>query len=74
MKKVVDIKDGKASFFMRLLEHFKFINSVKELKDDYGLSDEEKAAIDEALIASEKGEIYTSEEVNNMIKNKFPNL
>lgn len=40
----------------------------------YKISKSEKAAIDEALKASEKGQVYTSEEVMEEAKRKYPNL
>lgn len=40
----------------------------------YTLTKEEKEAIDSALIASEKGETYTHDEVSIEAKKKYPNL
>jgi predicted transcriptional regulator len=40
----------------------------------YKLSKSEKAAIDEALEISEKGQVYTREEVMEEARRKYPNL
>ena len=40
----------------------------------YKLSEAEKAAIDEALDASKDGKTYTSEEVAEKARRKYPNL
>ncbi|HNV53136.1 MAG TPA: hypothetical protein PLH91_04370 [Tenuifilaceae bacterium] len=40
----------------------------------YKLSNDEKAAIDEALEASQKGESFSHEEVIDEAKRKFPTL
>lgn len=41
---------------------------------DYCLSDIEKKAIDEALTASERGEVYSYDKVMKVAKQKHPNL
>lgn len=71
------------------LELFRKIDSLKESEleivykklldllskpSEYRLSDVEKKAIDEALIASEKGEIYSHNKVMKEAKQKHPNL
>lgn len=40
----------------------------------YKLSNDEKAAIDEALEASKQGKVYTHDEVMEDARGKYPNL
>jgi hypothetical protein len=40
----------------------------------YQLTEEENVAVDEALKVSEKGEVYSHDEVMNASKTKYPNL
>ena len=53
--------------------YHKFV-AILNARSPYKLSKEEKNAIDEALKASENGEVYTHEEVMAESRRKYPNL
>lgn len=47
---------------------------ILKIASPYQLTEEENIAIDEALKVSEKGEVYSHDEVMNESKTKYPNL
>jgi len=53
---------------------YKILLNLLSKPTEYCLSDLEKKAIDEALIASEKGEVYSHNKVMKEAKRKHPNL
>ncbi len=53
---------------------YKILLNLLNKPTEYCLSDLEKKAIDEALIASEKGEVYSHDKAMEDAKRKHPNL
>lgn len=53
---------------------YKILLNLLSKPTEYCLTDLEREAIDEAMIASEKGEVYSHDKVMKEAKRKHPNL
>lgn len=67
-RKIDNLSEAELAKFYDIL--VSFLNSSLR----YNLSEEEVQAIDDALKASEKGEIYTHDEVVEDFRQKYPSL